>query len=167
MQESTNAANPVVTAKAGRERIPMSVPRLKLSVPEIPGFVCYWMRGDKTRIDQALQGGYEFVQDNEVTAGSGGIADDVALSGSTDLGSRISVSAGNALEDGHAIRLYLMKIKREWWLEDQATQEVRSEQTAQMLRGGAVNPQGSEKRYIPNAHKRSVQTLFTPKLRRA
>ena len=168
MSEPSNPANS--PKQVSRTRIPMSSPQQKLSVPDIPGFHLHWMLGGAARISQALAGGYEFVDPSEVDLGTRGIADNASAEGSTDLGSRVSVSAGSGLgEDGAPERLYLMKIKQEWWTADQLALEDRNEQIAATLRGGRTvggDPSGSDHNYIPDAHKKSVADLFTRKSRR-
>ena len=89
-QSPANAA-PRVT---DRTRIPMSTPRQKLSVPEIPGYYMYWMKGTPDRLEQALDSGYEFVDRKETTLSNHLIGGDTKLEGNSDLGSRVSVLAG-------------------------------------------------------------------------
>ena len=157
-------ANPASGQEKVIPRIPMSLPQLKLSVPDIPGYHLHWMVGTASRIKQAQAAGYEFVDSDEIDIPNTGLADDASSSGNTDLGSRVSALAGNSVgEDGSASRLYLMKLKQEWWEEDQKLVEARNEQVAASLRGTG---QG-ENRYIPASHKDAVANIFTPKHRRA
>ena len=153
-----------------RTRIPMSLPVQKLAVPDIPGYHLHWMLGTPSRLAQALKAGYEFVDGSEVEVISTGLADSSTANGNTDLGSRVSVIAGaDTGADGQEQRLYLMKIKQEWFDEDQRALANRNEDIARALRGGYdtdSNPHGSENRYIPDAHRKGVANLFTPKNRR-
>lgn len=166
-QTPVNPANAPAKAKIERDRIPMSLPQLKLAVPEIPGYHLHWMRGTPSRISQALRAGYEFVNDGDVEVPGHNVAG--IQSGNTDMGTRVSVLAGQALgEDGREERLYLMKIKKEWWEADQKAIEDRNEQVAASLRGGrAGDGSGNDlsNRYIPDAHKKGVADLFTRKNR--
>ena len=120
-----------------RSRIPMSVPRQKLSVDDIPGYHLHWMKGTPDRLEQALQAGYEFVQRSETLLANHAIGGDSKEDGGTDLGSRVSVSAGEEFDgEGQPVRLYLMKIKEEWHQEDLKAQEQRSESVRNaMLQG--------------------------------
>jgi len=155
--------------KEERTRIPMSVPQQKLSVPDIPGYHLHWMNGNPSRISQALKAGYEFVDPEEVDVVNSGLADSASAHGSTDLGSRVSLSAGSSLDDnGGEQRLYLMKIRQEWWNDDQRKLEDRNEEIAASLRGGAINnsADGAEQRYIPDAHRKGVAEIFQRKTRR-
>ncbi len=167
-QTPVNPANVPQKAKVERDRIPMSLPQQKLAVPEIPGYHSHWMRGTPSRIGQALRAGYEFVEEGEVEVIGHGVAD--IKSGNTDMGTRISVSAGQTLgADGQEERLYLMKIKKEWWEADQKALEDRNEQIAATLRGGQVSAGAngdSSNRYIPDVHLKGVAELFTRKTRR-
>lgn len=137
-----NPANTTGRTSGERQRIPMSVPVQKLSVPEIPGFHLHWMRGDRARIQQALRGGYEFVAPSEVDILNAGIGTSTAISGNTDMGDRVSVASGDDIsDDGQTGRLYLMKIRLDWYVEDQKHLEARNEQIAAALRG---DPYGAE-----------------------
>lgn len=153
-------ANKRETTLPERTRIPMSLPVLKLSVPDIPGYHLHWMRGDPARIMQAQRAGYEFVEQDEVNVVNTGLADDAGSNGSTDLGTRVSLSAGGDVDaQGQPERLYLMKIKQEWWEEDQSVLADKNEQLAAVMRGEGV---GGET-YIPDAHKKTVKSMFSKK----
>ena len=171
MSKEMNPANPIKGDPRERTRVPMSLPAQRLAVPDIPGYHLHWMLGTPSRIQQALKAGYEFVDPDEADVTNFGLADDASKSGNTDMGSRVSVVAGSdAGEDGREQRLYLMKIKQEWWESDQKILEDRNEQVAAILRGGqdlSANPHGSDNRYIPDAHRKGVASLFTPKIRRS
>lgn len=161
MQPRKNTpADAVETGLEERTRIPMSLPILKLSVPDIPGYHLHWMRGDPARIQQALRAGYEFVKDDEVTVNNVGVGDDPKLSGNQDLGTNVSVSAGQELDrQGNPEVLVLMKLRLEYWEEDQAKLQDRNENMAASLRGEP----GGEGAYIPQAHKKTVENMFTRK----
>lgn len=164
--------NPSVVAatrKEAPERIPMSLPQLKLAVPDIPGYHLHWMAGNPARIQQAIRAGYEFVDPAEVDVTNTGLADSASASGNTDLGSRVSVSAGSLVgDDGQGERLYLMKLKQEWWEADQLKAEDRNERIAAALRGAedlGLNPHGGDSRYIPQQARKAMADLFTRKRR--
>lgn len=160
--DNQNPANSLVRRGEG-SRIPMSLPILKLDVPEIPGYHLHWMRGDAARLNQAQRAGYTFVEQDEVDLVATGLADDANASGNTDLGTRVSISAGGNDEQGQNQRLYLMKLPLEYWEEDQKALEDRNEQIAAALRGGTPEGTAIEGAYIPEAHRKQVANLFTPK----
>jgi hypothetical protein len=134
---------PKVTEKT---RIPMSVPVARLAVQEIPGFHLHWFNGTPDRIARALQGGYEFVEQGEVSLNNRVLGSDVAKDGNTDMGTRVSQAAGTEIgADGQPVRLYLMKIKQEWWEADQkalVSDGSRLDNVRKALLGGSV---GAEK----------------------
>lgn len=114
-------------SNAERKRIPMSVPVQKLEAPEIPGYHLHWFNGTPDRIQRALDGGYEFVDEREARINNVSLGGDSATSGNTDMGSRVSVVSGTELgRDGQPVRLILMKIKQEWYEEDQKLVEARN-----------------------------------------
>jgi hypothetical protein len=132
----SNPAEAPAKQLPSRTRIPMSVPQLKLAVPEIPGYRCRWMRGDAQRIMQAKQGGYEFVTRDEVNLNTFGLGNGEDSDGSTDLGNRVSIAAGGSdTADGQAARMYLMKIPNEFWDQDSQLAAERQEAVAAQLRG--------------------------------
>ena len=161
-----NPANTRETRVTEATRIPMSLPEQKLAVPDMPGYHLHWFRGARTA--RALQAGYEFVESDEVAVQRSSLADDASRSGSTDLGSRVSVVAGDAdPEKGNVERLYLMKIRQEWWEQDQQALEAKNERIAATLRGSGdleANPHGdTSNRYVPKSGRQA--NMFTPKRR--
>lgn len=169
--EPLNAATRAM-AKAERKRIPMSVPVQKLAAPDMPGYHLHWFNGTPERIARALEGGYEFVHDRDMSINAVGIGTESAVSGNTDMGSQVSVVAGGGAigNDGQPVRLILMKIKQEWYEEDQQLVADRNEQVAASLRG--ANPMGlvgGEGRPGDPTHtytdkaRTKIPDLFTPK----
>lgn len=140
LNSKPNPAAPEMEA-AGRTRIPMSVPQQKLAVPDIPGYHLHWMLGTETRLAQALKAGYQFVEKGETLVNNKGLADSASDDGSTDLGSRVTVAAGgDTSSDGQAVQMVLMKLRQEWWDEDQKRLEEKSDQLAAALRSGKPLP---------------------------
>ena len=165
-----NPANSRNQEASVRTRIPMDTPTLKLQVPEIPGYRLYWFRGEPARIQRAEQAGYEYVRREEVELNSVGVADDRAEDGNTDMGSLVSVSAGDLLgEDKQPLKMILMKIREEWAEEDDEAKAARNEAVAAALRGGLI---GAEKenagdrnaRYVDPARTK-IPDMFLPKTR--
>ena len=164
--EKINPATPA--GKAERKRIPMSVPVQRLEAPDMPGWHLHWFLGTPERLQRALDGGYEFVDEREIKINNVSLGGDSMKSGNTDMGSRVSIVSGQEVgKDGQPVRLILMKIKQEWWEEDQKLVEQRNEQVAAALRGGLL---GAEKdaqgdtalRYIDKARTK-IPDLFMPK----
>lgn len=159
----TNPSVSTPVASGSRKRIPMSVPQRKLEVPDIAGYIMYWFL--ESRVERALQGGYEFVDAKEVTLNQRGVATSGEISGNSDMGSRVSVVSGTG-QDGQPERLYLMKIKKEWFDEDRAVLEARNKQIEDSIRRGGL---GSEKedsrdkanRYVKTSDMRSSKSPFS------
>ena len=149
-EESTvNPANETgqdAVSTVQRRRIPMSLPQMRLEVPEgcCPGFHLHWFVGTPNRIQRAQDAGYEFVSRGEVFVNNKDLAGDVTQSGNTDLGDRVSIVDGDGTGvDGQASRLYLMKIREEWYAEDQAILAKRNASIAQAIVQGAQRPKES------------------------
>lgn len=164
MTKETNVASTAGGDVSEREIVPMTLPVLRLEVPEIPGYVLYWMRGTSSRIAQAQRAGYEFVNDDEVTLNNRDLGGDATHTGSTDMGSRVTVLTGDEIgHDGQPVRLILMKVKKEYWDKAQAVLLDRSNKTAAAMRAGLVGaerdaPGDTQHRYV----KGKVPDLFNP-----
>lgn len=150
--------------KTPARRVPMSLPTLKLEIPAIPGYVCHWFRGTGQRIAQAQNAGYEFVNRDDVSINHVGLASDYLSDGNSDLGSRVSVSAGGDSPEGQqGLRLYLMKIKRELFEEDQIALDEQHEQVAAQLRGDRGFGEAAQADYKRHtAQKTPQRNMFTP-----
>lgn len=107
-------------APAARRRDTNFDPERKLHIPEnaIPGYVLYFFRGDPGRITGAIRKGWEWVTPEEVSeyVANSGVGADPLESGTTDMGGKVSVPAQEGVgPDGQYLRLYLMKLKKEYW----------------------------------------------------
>lgn len=119
----------IAATPARRKRIPLSVPRRKLEVDPIPGFVLYWFK--ESNIGIAIDAGYDFVDNREVKLVQSTESNSSDQSGNTDLGSRVSVIGDKIGERGVPERLVLMKIPEEWWREDR---ELLDNQNAEIIK---------------------------------
>lgn len=134
MQGSNPSAEGGKKPVAERQRIPLTLPVQKFAVPEIPGYHLHWFRGTPERLAQAERAGYEFVNEDEVDINSVQLGGDATKGGNTDLGTRVSVVAGGGdTEGGQPTRMYLMKQKMEWYVEDQKLLENRNDGVAEAL----------------------------------
>ncbi len=128
---STQPTNPAnvngQTAKtpAERKRTPFSAPVQRLQVADIPGYHLFWPL--ESQVPRALAAGYEFVTSREVQLNNRDVAGDATVSGNADLGDRVRVYAGIGAT-GQPEYHVLMKIKEEWYQEDQKAVEAKSQQ---------------------------------------
>lgn len=175
-EQSMASQNPTVRQEkpaSDRQRIPMSVPTRKLEVPEIPGYYTKWIRGTAGRLAQADRAGFTFVHPDEVKLNNVSLGGDAKKDGNTDMGGRVSVVEGSAVgDDGQAIRLYLMKQKREHYLEDQELLQQRNDSIAHALTAGSIGKgQGGEtaedagNRYVDRSRTK-IPEFFKKKTRR-
>ena len=133
MDHQNPSATPGPTAQ-DRKRIPLSVPQRKLEVADIPGYHLRWIRGTAQRLAQAERAGYDYVSPEEVQLNDTLLGGDGTKTGSTDLGSRVSVVEGSEVDGGgNAIRLYLMKQKLEHYYEDNEIAQKRNDSVADAL----------------------------------
>lgn len=110
---------------------------------QIEGHHMYIFNDTPGRIDTALSSGYEFVHPDEV----GGTSENV-VSRNTDVGDKVRFLVGKA-EDGGPLYAYLMKIKQEWWDEDQASLQERNNATDAAIKAGRTPGQTTEGFYMP------------------
>jgi hypothetical protein len=125
--------------------------RTKLQVPAIEGHKLRWINDVDGRPDRAIEGGYEFVMKDEVpkAIGQGNLHQD-----NSDMNGRVSrvVSKGKTTP----IRAYLMKIRQEWYDEDQVAKEGVNRQIDEALRQGTPGGNAVENQYVPKGHKQVV-----------
>lgn len=159
MAENTNpAVNPAKTESGARKRISMSIPQRRLEVPPIVGYHLHWF--SDVNVPRAIQAGYEFVDSKEVPVNQLGVATDRGISGNADLGSHVKVIGGVG-EDGKPGYLTLMKIKEEWWQEDQRTLEKRNADTlAAIFRNEPILPSGARPEDQKNTYLDRERTLL-------
>ena len=123
-----------------KERIPVGVPRSKLAVPERPGYQRRWFNDMEGRIQQALDGGYEFVMSGEVPKIGTSDIDNV----NRDLGARVS----RVVDKSTGMKAYLMEIKKEFFEEDQRAKQALIDETDRQIRKGTLHD--ADNRYVPD-----------------
>jgi len=108
----------------------------KLSVnQQIPGYHLHVFTDAGSRVQQALDSGYEFVRPEEV----GGVSENV-VSRNGDLGERIRYLV-NPRAEGSEQYGYLMKIRQEWYEEDQAELQAKNNLIDNAIRKGKITPE--------------------------
>jgi hypothetical protein len=133
VQEISAANNPASTSfgVTAESRVSMNVPERQLEVPEIEGFHLHWFL--ETNLHKAVRAGYEYVSPGEVPTMDRSIGGRSEGSESEDLGGgRIAHIAGQAA-DGRPLQLVLMKIRCEWYFEDQRKIAARNRQVLDMI----------------------------------
>lgn len=136
-----------------RQRGVFNGTRQRLSViGDIPGFVTYWFNDQEGRLERAQLGGWEFVTEQDgvsVPGGNSGVQTE-------DLGSRFRVVVG-AKDNSEPLYGYLMKLRKEWYEEDQEDIQKENHRRMQALitedgaGGGDI-----ENKYIPNGRKKAL-----------
>lgn len=103
---------------------------------QIEGYHTHIFNDVPGRVDQALRVGYEFVKPDEV----GGTATNV-VSRNTDIGDKVRFLVG---VDGDKPQYgYLMKIRQEFYDEDQAKLQAKNDLSDDAIRGGTMNKPGN------------------------
>lgn len=129
--EETSMGSTEKPVRQRRNRGAFNGTRGKLQVGnQIPGYHLYFFNDEPGRIQAALDAGWEFVSPEEVGYKSSNVTNR-----NVDLGSRVSVLGGKN-DQGIAIQQVLLKIKQEWWEEDQADIQQRNDKTDAAIRKG-------------------------------
>ena len=168
----TNPGTDAGKTVAERKRIPMSVPVQRLEVADLPGYHLHWFLSSPERLQRAMDGGYEFVDEQEMKINNVSLGGTSAASGNTDMGSRVSIVSGQEVgKDGQPTRLILMKIKQEWWDEDQVLVENRNSKVRDALLGGMIGaendrPGDSQHRYVDKT-RTQIPDFFKPRRKSA
>lgn len=151
---------------------PMSQGTKRLDVPQRDGYHRRWFRGDQGRIQKAIRAGYTFVDQEDVELNNFDLGGDAKESGSTDLGTRVSVISGDGADStGQPNRLYLMECPEELYEYSRGLIEERNESIAEALRGGQIGAGHDDETQMDRSQryvKSKVPDLFNPnKSRRA
>ncbi|MGB1214604.1 MAG: hypothetical protein ACPG4X_14665 [Pikeienuella sp.] len=119
-----------------RQRVPMGTPQAKLSATVEEGYVGRWINDQGGRIIKAREAGYEFAEDQTANGED----------------KRRKAQVGT-LPDGSPMFAYLMKIRREFYDEDQAFKQKVNDEVDATIKEGV--PQGAEEQdragfYVPD-----------------
>lgn len=127
--------------ESGRNtRVPLGVARSKLTVAGRPGYVRRWINDYDGRLQNAQDGGYDFVQNEAVKQ----IGDADIDNENRDLGARVS----RVVDKTTGQRAYLMEIKEEFYQEDQKSKIAKVEETDRRIRKGKLEE--VDESYIPD-----------------
>ena len=126
-------ATPASDGATRKRRNTFNGTEAKLSVrQQIPGYHLHVLTDAGSRIQEAMDSGYEFVRPEEV----GGVSENV-VSRNGDLGERIRYLV-NPRAQGTEQYGYLMKIRQEWYEEDQAEFQAKNNRIDAAIRNGKV-----------------------------
>jgi hypothetical protein len=118
----------------------------KMSVDfDLPDYEVRIFNDTPGRIEQALSGGWEFVSPTEVRNVKTNV-----VSRNTDVGDKVRFLTNPSAKEGEQYG-YLMKIRKEWWLEDQAALQAKNNAIDDSIRNGRNPKDGSSDGfYVPN-----------------
>lgn len=138
---STQTERATHEGKERKKRVPLGVPRSKLTVPQRAGYNRRWINDDsKGRLQHAIEGGYTYVTDPNLRVGEDGAAD--------KPDSRVSRIVGRG-EGNKPLRAFLMEIPSEMYQEDQASKQSALDEVDRAIRKGRLRSDGEEHRYVP------------------
>lgn len=132
-ETAESAPTPALNGTTRKKRNVFNGTEAKISVQQqIDGYHLHVFTDTGGRIQQALDNGYEFVKPDEV----GGVSENV-VSRNGDLGERIRYLV-NPRAEGTEQYGYLMKIRQEWYEEDQAELQVKNNLIDAAVRKGKI-----------------------------
>ena len=124
---------PAIDGATRKRRNVFNGTEAKLGVrQQIDGYHLHILTDKGSRIEEALDAGYEFVRPNEI----GGISENV-VSRNGDLGERIRYLV-NPRAEGTEQYGYLMKIRQEWYEQDQVELQAKNNLIDESIRGGKI-----------------------------
>jgi hypothetical protein len=136
-------ASPAADGATRKRRNVFNGTEAKLSVRQhIAGYHLHIFTDNGSRIQEALDNGYEFVTPDEV----GGVSENV-VSRNGDLGDRIRYLV-NPRAEGTEQYGYLMKQRLEWYEEDQQALQTKNSQVDAAIRRGKITGDNSSF-YVP------------------
>ena len=106
--------------------------KLRRGEGQIDGYHLHIFTDNGSRIQEALDNGYEFVQPTEI----GGVSENV-VSRNGDLGDRIRYLV-NPRAEGTEQYGYLMKQRQEWYEEDQRALQTKNSQVDAAIKRGKI-----------------------------
>jgi hypothetical protein len=127
------ATTPAADGSTRKRRNVFNGTEAKLGVrQQIDGYHLHIFTDTGSRIQEALDNGYEFVRPDEI----GGVSENV-VSRNGDLGDRIRYLV-NPRAEGTEQYGYLMKQRQEWYEEDQAALQGKNNQVDAAIRRGKI-----------------------------
>ena len=140
---AVSSPTPATDGTTRKKRNVFNGTEAKISVQtQIEGYHLHVFTDTGGRIQMALDSGYEFVRPDEV----GGVSENV-VSRNGDLGERIRYLV-NPRAEGTEQYGYLMKIRQEWYEEDQAELQAKNNLIDAAIRKGKTTP-NTEGFYMP------------------
>jgi len=119
-----------------KKRVPMGVQRMSMDLDDSTkqrlkseGKKSRWVNDEDTRIQQALDGGYDFVEMSREAISRGEEEQE---------DKRIKMHVGKK-SNGEGLTAYLMAIPIEFYNEDQRTKEEKNRQVDAAIRGGTID----------------------------
>ena len=132
-QAAAVASRPAEDGTTRKRRNVFNGTEAKISVrTQIDGYHLHVFTDTGGRIQEAMDNGYEFVRPDEV----GGVSENV-VSRNGDLGERIRYLV-NPRAEGTEQYGYLMKIRQEWYEEDQAELQAKNNRIDASIRKGKI-----------------------------
>jgi len=142
--EKQEGSSPAVDGATRKRRNVFNGTEAKLGVrSQIPGYHLHIFTDVGSRVQEAIDSGYEFVTPTEI----GGVSENV-VSRNGDLGERIRYLV-NPRAEGTEQFGYLMKVRQEWFEEDQAELQAKNNRIDSAIRKGKISGD-SPQFYVPN-----------------
>jgi len=142
--------------EAPRQRVPFGGRRqkLQLSVEDAKALDAdVWkprcVNNKDGRIQQALAGGYEYVKKGEAPS-----IGQYSLTGNKSMNGKVSLIVSKG--DGQPLEAFLMKIKKEFYVEDKALKSKRNDDLDSSLIAGQPGGNVVENQYVPQGHVNKV-----------
>ena len=131
-------------ASGERKRIPFGSARSKMTVPQRAGFQRHFFNDVGSRIREALDAGWDFVEDQEKKLAVG----DGPVTANTNIGTAVSMVTGTDPQ-GKPQVTYLMEIREDWYHEDQEKKLESLHKSTKTIANGGFGLPASDGGYVP------------------
>lgn len=138
-REETAQRNAAREETGRSTRVPLGVPRSKMSVKDRPGYRRRWINDVEGRLAYAEEGSYTYVTDQSLQIGSPDIDNE-----NRDLGARVS----RVVDKATGQKAYLMEIKEELYQADQVEKRKVVKAKDDLIKHGKLVD--DEDRYVPD-----------------
>lgn len=153
VEEAVNprARNEAVDGAFPRNRTPFGTGKLRLGVTQIPGYHMHWIADYPGRLEEAQDNGYEPVLVSEVQASK-------RLGAATDSAGEFMTRISGSHESGRPMVLHLMKIRQDWYEENQAFYQKRSDAIDKQIKQGKIDGVRHPESYNPKGGRITIDT---------
>lgn len=154
-ERNNPASSPATIFGVTREsRVSMNVPQRKLETPDLPGYHLHWFL--RNNVPRAVRAGYEYVSIKELPTMDRSIGGRGSNTNTEELGGGDQITHLDGRDEhGNLVDLVLMKIRLEWYFDDQRKIAERNLSVLQQVFGSKLALR------LPGENERDYSSRYT------